>query len=50
MKVPRVVETYEIGPRTVTNSGKRPCIYLPRSFSFLIGRKVLVVIRVLEEG
>jgi len=47
---PRIKEVYDIGPRQVTVTGKRPCIYLPKEFSFLIGRKVLLKIKVLEES
>lgn len=44
----RIVEVYEVGPRRVSVTGRRPMVYLPKEFSFLIGKKVLLTIKVLD--
>lgn len=45
----RIREIYEVGPRTVTRTGKRATVYLGKDFNFLIGRKVILQVKVLEE-
>lgn len=48
-KMRRITEIYEIGPRTVTRTGKRAAVYLGKDFEFLIGKKVTLTIKVLDE-
>ncbi len=43
-------ETIEVGPRKVTRIGGRAAVYLGRRLNFLIGRDVIVVIRVLVQA
>ena len=46
-----VKRTITFGPRKVSRaSGKRGMIYLPKEFSWLRGKKVMVTIEVLEEA
>ena len=43
-----VKEVYEVGPRKVTRIGGRPAVYLTSKLNFLIGKNVIVVIKVIE--
>ena len=45
----RIKEVYKIGPRKVTTTAKRASVYLGKDFNFLIGKKVLITIEVLDE-
>jgi len=40
---------YLIGPRRVGRSGKEPVIYLGKDFEHLLGKKVMLIVQVLEE-
>jgi len=45
-----IAKVYEVGPRKVTNVGGSAGVYLGRQFRFLIGKTVIVIVKVLEEG
>jgi len=46
----RVVYRYVVGPRKVTRAGSGiPTVYLGAKLKHLIGKKVLVVVEVLDE-
>ena len=43
-------ETYYIGPRRITSNGRNNVIlYLGKDFKHLVGRKVMIVMKVLDE-
>jgi len=42
-------KVYLIGPRKVGRSGKEPVVYLGKDFEHLLGKKVMLILQVLEE-
>lgn len=47
----KVGQIIKIGPKKISKIGRnQACIYIPKDFNYLRGRKALITIEVLEEG
>lgn len=46
----KVVEIYEAGPRKVTRIAGYPAVYLPSKYKKLIGKNVIVILKLIETG
>ena len=47
-KVYHIIDVLEVIPKRVTRIGGRATVYLGRKLNFLIGRDVIVVVKVLD--
>ncbi len=45
---PKIIGEFVVGPRKVSEAGHVPIVYLGRDFRGLVGRKVILIVKVLE--
>ncbi len=48
-RVIRVSDVIEVGPRRVTRVGGRAAVYLGKKLNHLIGKDVIVIVKVIEK-
>ncbi len=44
---PKIIGEFVVGPRKVSEAGHVPIVYLGKDFKGLVGRKVILIIKVL---
>jgi len=45
----RITDIIEVGPKRITKIGGRAAVYLGRKLNYLIGKDVIVIIKVIEK-